>query len=83
MTPQETLPLIIATLTEIMPERAEQWRTITPESTLTQLALDSLATMELVGALEDETGHEFEDEDLAKVRTVQDLITLAGSGSLQ
>lgn len=38
------------------------------------LGADSLASMELVMALEDETGIHFEDEDVANYKTVGDIV---------
>ena len=47
---------------------------VTPEAALTgDLAADSLATMELVMALEDETGIKIEDSELSNLKTVGDV----------
>ena len=49
---------------------------VKPESSLVDdLGADSLASMELVMALEEETGLKIEDEETASFKTVQDILT--------
>jgi acyl carrier protein len=43
------------------------------------LGLDSLGALELVNALENELGETIEDEQIAAVRTVRDVVALADS----
>ena len=48
---------------------------VTPEASLTDdLGADSLASVELVMALEDATGIHIEDEEVAQFKTVGDVI---------
>ena len=43
---------------------------------LSSLGIDSVATMEMIGFFEEELNAHFPDEDLARVQTVGDLLTL-------
>lgn len=48
---------------------------VTPEATLTEdLGADSLDVVELVMAFEEEFGIEIPDDDVTKLRTIQDAI---------
>ena len=49
---------------------------VTPEASFTaDLGADSLDTVELVMAFEDEFGIALPDEDVAKLKTIQDIVT--------
>ena len=53
---------------------------VKPESTLAEdLGADSLASVELVMALEEATGINIEDADLPKLKTVQDIMDYLAS----
>ena len=49
---------------------------LTAESSFKDLGIDSLDLVDLVFELEEEIGVEFEDEELLKISTVQDLLDL-------
>ncbi|MGX8680791.1 MAG: acyl carrier protein [bacterium] len=49
---------------------------LTKESKFTDLGIDSLDLVDLVYTLEEEVGVEFEDEELLRIKTVNDLLTL-------
>jgi len=49
---------------------------ITLDSELGELGLDSVATMEVVGVLEEKLDVQFKDEDLADLLSVGDLVRL-------
>lgn len=49
--------------------------TITPETTLEDLQIDSLDMVELALAFEAELETEISDEDVGKFKTIQDIIT--------
>jgi acyl carrier protein len=70
------LDLIQKALTEVVPDRAADWSAVTLDKTIEELGLDSIATMEMVGFLEDETGVTFPDEALPKVNALSDLAAL-------
>ena len=46
------------------------------ETDLAQLGLDSVATMEVIGVLEERLNVQFPDEDLANLKSLSDLTTL-------
>ena len=52
---------------------------LTKESVFRVLGIDSLDLVDLVFELEEEIGVQFEDEDLLKLKTVQDLLDLIDS----
>lgn len=49
------------------------------ESSFKELGIDSLDLVDLVFELEEENGVEFQDEELLKISTVQDLLDLIDS----
>lgn len=49
---------------------------LTLDSSFRDLGIDSLDLVDLVFALEEEIGTEFEDEELLSIKTVKDLLTL-------
>ena len=51
-------------------------QTLTKESSFKDLGIDSLDLVDLVFELEEEIGVEFQDDELLKVKTVQDLLDL-------
>jgi acyl carrier protein len=79
MTDPEILHLIRDSLAAVAPSRVADFKNIALETTIESLALDSIATMEMVGAIEDKIGATFPDEALAKVQKVGDLATLVRS----
>jgi acyl carrier protein len=82
MTDEKVLGLVKEALFEVAPNRKEEFEEIALDDTIEDLALDSIATMEMVGFLEDKTENTFPDEELAKVNTVQDLVNLVKNGRL-
>ena len=53
---------------------------LTKESSFKELGIDSLDLVDLVFELEEEIGVEFQDEELLKIATVQDLLDLIDQG---
>ena len=51
---------------------------MTEDSNIQELGLDSLSTMELVGAMEHEFGIQIPDEQLVGIQTVAQLLDLIG-----
>lgn len=76
MTDIEILALIKEALNDVAPGREEDFARVTLESTIEDLGLDSIATMEMVGYLEEQVEATFPDEDLAKVASIRDLTSL-------
>lgn len=46
------------------------------ETNLSELGLDSVTTMEVIGTLEEKLNLRFPDEDLATLKSIRDLTTL-------
>ncbi len=76
MTDETIVGLIQEALFEVAPNRTESFKNITLTTTIESLSLDSIATMEMVGFLEDKVESAFPDEKLATVTTLNDLATL-------
>jgi acyl carrier protein len=47
---------------------------VTRDSVITELGIDSLSMMQIVGEMETELGVMIPDEDLVEIRTVGDLV---------
>lgn len=82
MTDAQTLALIQEALNDVAPGREGDFAKVTLDTTIADLGLDSIATMEMVGYLEEKTETTFPDEELAKVAAVRDLTKLIRDGSL-
>lgn len=82
MTNDETLALIRDALAEVAPNRTADFANIALDTKIEALGLDSIATMEMVGFLEERTDQTFPDEELAKVQKVGDLAGLIHSGRI-
>ena len=76
MNDQQILDLIKEALFEVAPNRKSEFAGLSMSSTIQELNLDSIATMEMVGVLEDRTETTFPDEELAKVNAIKDLAAL-------
>lgn len=82
MTNDEILALIREALAEVAPNRSAEFANIAYETRIEALGLDSIATMEMVGVLEERTETTFPDEELAKVQKVGDLAGLVRGGRI-
>jgi acyl carrier protein len=82
MNDDQVLGLVKEALFEVAPNRKADFDKISLENTIEDLSLDSIATMEMVGFLEDRTEKTFPDEELAKVNTIRDLASLVQHGRL-
>jgi len=51
-----------------------EFNTVTAESVITELGIDSLSMMQIVGEMETELGVMIPDEDLVELITVGDLV---------
>ncbi len=68
---------LVQTFRRLAEEIAERdFSSLEESSPITDLGLDSLGTMELVGALEQEVDVEIPDEDLAKIHRISDLLAI-------
>lgn len=82
MNDTEILSLIRNALKDVAPNRSAEWETVELDKSIEQLSLDSIATMEMVGFLEDHTEAVFPDEELAKVNSLGDLASLVRAGRI-
>lgn len=80
MTDSEILDLIREALFEVAPNK--EFPDLAMSTTIEQLALDSITTMEMVGFLEDRVDTTFPDEELAKVHALGHLASLVRGESL-
>lgn len=76
MTEAQILELVKKALHDVEPERTTDWAEVTLDRTIQSLELDSIKTMEMIGFLEDHTDVVFEDDDLSRVQTLEDLVFL-------
>ena len=77
---EEILTLIKSALAEVAPTRTADFANVQFETSIESLGLDSIATMEMVGFIEESVDSTFPDEELAKVNHLKDLAGLITSG---
>ena len=82
MNDNEILSLIKAALADVAPDRTGDFANIEFGNSIEELSLDSIATMEMVGFLEEKVETTFPDEELAKVNSIGDLASLVRSGRI-
>jgi acyl carrier protein len=80
MEKEEILHLIKAALADVAPTRKADFANVELETSIESLGLDSIATMEMVGFIEEKVDSTFPDEELAKVNHLKDLAGLITSG---
>lgn len=73
LTDNEIIALFKAAVYEV---DQKQLGAVTVETQIAQLGLDSVATMEVIGALEEKLSVRFPDEELATLKSVGDLTAL-------
>lgn len=80
MTDAEVISLIQEALADVAPNRASDFADINAATTIESLGLDSIATMEMVGFLEERVDKTFPDEELTQVSKIGDLANLVRTG---
>jgi len=80
MNDAEIIGIIQKALLDVAPNRASDFNDITLDTTIESLGLDSIATMEMVGFLEEQVDTTFPDEELTAVSTVGHLANLIRNG---
>lgn len=73
MNDTEIVALLKEALFEVAPKRKKDFDGITLETPISDLKLDSIATMEMVGFVEDRLQTTFEEDQLARVQSLGDL----------
>jgi aryl carrier-like protein len=81
MTDADLIKMLTDGLISVAPDRKASFQGLTLQKSIEELGLDSIAAMELVSYLEEQTGLMFPDEDLATVRTLGDLAALVRNAS--
>lgn len=76
MNDDQILAMLKDALFEVAPTRKSEFENISLSTSIESLSLDSIATMEMVGFLEDRVETAFPDEKLATVNTLGDLAAL-------
>ncbi len=70
------LDLIKQAILEVDPTKAAKLATVRPEQEIRELGMVSVATMEMVGYLEEKLETQFSDEVMVRINTFGDLIAL-------
>ena len=74
----DSLELVREALTKATPKRVDEWSSITNDTRIKDLGIDSISLLETIGYIEDALGcDEFEDDMLNKIVTIGDLAILA------
>lgn len=76
MDDQKIMTLLTDALESVAPGRSAKVREGGLSLTIRELGIDSVATMEMVGAIEEKMGVTFPDEDMASINSLQDLANL-------
>lgn len=71
-----SLDLIKAAIVAVDPAKASKLGSVKPETEIRELGMDSVATMEMVGYLEEKLETQFSDEFMIRIQTFGDLISL-------
>jgi len=71
-----SLELIKAAIVAVDPSKSSKLAAVAPEMEIRELGMDSVATMEMVGYLEEKLDTQFSDEVMIRIQTFGDLITL-------
>lgn len=75
-----TRPELFEMFQRMATEIAEKdFHNVTEDSNIQELGLDSLSTLELVGAMERELGVQIPDEQLVGIQTVRQLLELVAN----
>jgi acyl carrier protein len=72
----EAMELIKAAITAVDTSKTAKLGSIRPETEIRELGLDSVATMEMVGFLEEKLETQFSDEVMVRINTFGDLMAL-------
>ncbi|MDT0542570.1 MULTISPECIES: acyl carrier protein [Streptomyces] len=79
LTEEEALRIVAKAAAEVDARLAE--RKFTTADDIGEIGLDSVATLELIVSIEDQTGLSFDDDVLFGVNTVGDVVELIRSGT--
>ena len=71
-----SLELIKAAIVAVDPSKSSKLAAVAPEMEIRELVMDSVATMEMVGYLEEKLDTQFSDEVMIRIQSFGDLISL-------
>lgn len=72
----DAMELIKQAVTAVDTTKAARLAGVKPETEIRELGLDSVATMEMVGFLEEKLETQFSDEVMVRINTFGDLVAL-------
>ena len=72
----DSLELIKAAIVAVDPSKASKLAAVNAKTEIRELGMDSVATMEMVGYLEEKLNTQFSDEVMIRIQTFGDLQTL-------
>lgn len=72
----EAMEMIKAAIAAVDTSKAAKLAKVKPETEIRDLGLDSVATMEMVGFLEEQLETQFSDEVMVRITTFGDLVAL-------
>jgi acyl carrier protein len=72
----ESIELIKAAIAAVDPTKVSKLAGVKREMEIRELGMDSVATMEMVGFLEDKLETQFSDEVMIRIQTFGDLVDL-------
>lgn len=72
----DAMTLIKAAITAVDTTKTPKLAAVKPETEIRDLGLDSVATMEMVGYLEEKLETQFSDEVMVRINTFGDLVAL-------
>ena len=76
MSDADILSMLKEALSEVVPGRGGDWSTVTLDTSIEELSVDSVTFMELVSSLEERVGKVFPDDKLAQLTNFRDLASL-------
>ena len=72
----ESMDLIKSAIAAVDPTKTPKLGSVTPKTEIRELGMDSVATMEMVGFLEEKLETQFSDEVMIRIQTFGDLVDL-------
>lgn len=76
MTQQEIIAMIQNAINEVAPGKVQSINDNNINTSIRELGIDSVASMEMVSVVEETIGVNFPDDDLAGLNTLNDLVAL-------
>jgi acyl carrier protein len=81
MNDEQILTLVREALDEVAPGKSKNLEGVTLDVSITELSLDSVSTMEMLGVIEERLDATFPDEDLMNLNKLSDVAKLIRSAA--